>query len=393
MQSYSYAVRFSNLKKFPSIRSCNFFSTGRAARNFGGQWSFWSNVVGDSAAESWSLYAQLGREIGGWKLGRIFNLTQLKTWNREIWRKLSQGLAGLLVGGGLGATAGTISLLGFKPELRTQMIWWKIETHKTPETQTLMKKEKTMQKTKKVKTKEVSSDKNEKVCVVSADYKRPSQLFAGWSKPVLLSLKQHSLLDPLWPLHRWRWALRNLLHFVSLLQPSLLENASIAMNRIWFDRTFRFLKEPMFLGPWHMELARLLKWAQPSEPDAKGWYASRRREHAGHSRTLMLEFSQVIDWNSVHEGNIAFFFALYLHIDLSVFWGGVATLIVFSWVQYFVRVWNLCDKKDTRVTRLGTHVRIPSASRDKLWSQQPKLSRVCIVQHPSTCFESCAAEK
>ena len=47
--------------------------------------------------------------------------------------------------------------------------------------------------------------------------------------------------------------------FVSLLQPSLLENASIAMNRIWFDRTFRFLKEPMFLGPWHMELARLLK--------------------------------------------------------------------------------------------------------------------------------------
>jgi len=27
--------------------------------------------------------------------------------------------------------------------------------------------------------KEVSSDKNEKVCVVSADYKRPSQLFAG----------------------------------------------------------------------------------------------------------------------------------------------------------------------------------------------------------------------
>jgi len=45
----------------------------------------------------------------------------------------------------------------------------------------------------------------------------------------------------------------------SLLQPSLLENASIAMNRIWFDRTFRFLKEPMFLGPWHMELARLLK--------------------------------------------------------------------------------------------------------------------------------------
>ena len=34
MQSYAYAVRFSNLKKFPSIRSCNFFSTGRAARNF-----------------------------------------------------------------------------------------------------------------------------------------------------------------------------------------------------------------------------------------------------------------------------------------------------------------------------------------------------------------------
>ncbi len=125
MQSYSHAVKVS--KKFPSICCCNFFNWPQLVNLC--KWSLWSNVVGDSAAESWSLYAQLGRETGGWKLGQIFNFAQLKTWNRKICRKLSQGIAGLLVGGGLGATAGTISLLGFKPEIRIQMIWLKLRRY------------------------------------------------------------------------------------------------------------------------------------------------------------------------------------------------------------------------------------------------------------------------
>ena len=381
MQSYSYAVRFSNLKKFPSIRSCNFFSTGRAARNFGGQWSFWSNVVGDSAAESWSLYAQLGREIGGWKLGRIFNLTQLKTWNREIWRKLSQGLAGLLVGGGLGATAGTISLLGFKPELRTQMIWWKIETHKTPETQTLTKKEKTMQK----KRFQVTRMKK---CVL------------------------------------WVLIIKDLPSFLQdEASPCYCPSSSILC---WI----RF--GPCTGGAEHSEIFAFAAFTSGerinrNESDLvwQNFQVSKRTDVSwslAHGAGTALEVSPTLrarcqglirfqkertcrTFQDTHVGIQSSdrlklslwgkhcFFALYLHIDLSVFWGGVATLIVFSRVQYFVRVWNLCDKKDTRVTRLGTHVRIPSASRDKLWSQQPKLSRVCIVQHPSTCFESCAAEK
>eukprot|EP00434_Breviolum_minutum_P034675 symbB.v1.2.030692.t2/scaffold3489.1/size55649/1 len=77
--------------------------------------------------------------------------------------KLADGLAGLLVGGGLGATAGTISLLGFKPELR---------------------------------------------------------------------MKQARAIVP---------------------QAAFFVGSALALAQV------AFLKEPMFLGPWHMELARLLK--------------------------------------------------------------------------------------------------------------------------------------
>ena len=39
--------------------------------------------------------------------------------DRSLGEKVADGLAGFLVGAGLGTTAGSISLLGYKPQLRT----------------------------------------------------------------------------------------------------------------------------------------------------------------------------------------------------------------------------------------------------------------------------------